>query len=282
MKNIVKLFSVMFVAGAMMLVSCDPEPVEPTPTTPQYTITVTANNDAYGTVTGGGTYDSAATVTLTATPNEGYKFVNWNDGNTQNPRIVTVTANATYTANFEENAGVNITFGTTTWTAGFVNGQLAANAIMIAAAQVSSNAYPIARINLNWGENGSATTGTLTGAHEFFVEGNDVYISFGNAYVWYYENAGIQLSSTTAGDWWSKSCTANVTALDADALTVSMVVNAEMAYIPDILTDQGLTSIDLNDCSSRSFNANVINQTLTQYQGKSILKNETARIALAK
>ena len=281
MKNTVKILSMMFVAGAMMLASCTPE--EPVgPTTPKYTITVTANNAAYGTVTGGGEYDSAATATLAATANEGYKFVNWDDGNTQNPRLVTVTANASYVANFAEIAGVNVTFGEASWTAGYVNGQLASNAIMIAAGQVNETAFPIARMNLMWGENGSATTGTLTGAHQLVLNpDNTVSIYFGNAYVWYYESQGIALTTVTVGDWWSKSCTANVTALDADALTDSMVVNAEMAYIPDILTSDGLTSLDLNDCSARSFNANVINQTLTQYQGKSLLRSVKAKIAFA-
>ena len=67
----------------------------------QYTITVNSNNNAWGTVTGGGTYNSGATATLTATANSGYHFVSWQDGNTTNPRTVTVTANATYTATFE-------------------------------------------------------------------------------------------------------------------------------------------------------------------------------------
>lgn len=67
----------------------------------QYTITVTANPAEGGTVTGGGTYDYSATATLTATANTGYEFVNWNDGNTNASRIVTVTENATYTANFQ-------------------------------------------------------------------------------------------------------------------------------------------------------------------------------------
>ena len=64
-----------------------------------YTITASGTN---GTVTGGGTYNYNSTAKLTATPNEGYKFVKWSDGNTSNPRTVTVTANATYTAVFEK------------------------------------------------------------------------------------------------------------------------------------------------------------------------------------
>ena len=66
---------------------------------PTYTLTVTAG--AGGTVTGGGTYNPGTTVTLTATPNSGYKFIKWSDGNTSVTRSVTVTGNTTYTAYFE-------------------------------------------------------------------------------------------------------------------------------------------------------------------------------------
>lgn len=70
----------------------------------QYTITATSTNPAMGTVTGGGTYNGGATATLTATPNMGYHFVQWQDGNTQNPRTITVTGDATYTATFAPDA----------------------------------------------------------------------------------------------------------------------------------------------------------------------------------
>ena len=66
-----------------------------------YTITATSNNNAWGTVSGGGTYNAGATATLTATAASGYHFVQWQDGNTSNPRTVTVSSNATYTATFE-------------------------------------------------------------------------------------------------------------------------------------------------------------------------------------
>ena len=70
-------------------------------TTPTFTITVQSNNEAWGTVTGGGTYNEGTVVNLTAIPADGYRFVQWNDANTENPRSVTVTANATYIATFE-------------------------------------------------------------------------------------------------------------------------------------------------------------------------------------
>ena len=63
----------------------------------KYTITTVAEN---GVVTGGGVYVEGDYVTLTATANEGYKFTQWSDGNTENPRIVTATADVTYTAEF--------------------------------------------------------------------------------------------------------------------------------------------------------------------------------------
>ena len=47
--------------------------------------------------------DCGSTVTINATPNIGYHFVRWNDNNTDNPRIVDVIADATYTAFFAPN-----------------------------------------------------------------------------------------------------------------------------------------------------------------------------------
>jgi hypothetical protein len=48
--------------------------------TPKYTIATSANPAEGGTVTGGGTYEEGASVTLTATPNTGYEFENWTEG----------------------------------------------------------------------------------------------------------------------------------------------------------------------------------------------------------
>lgn len=74
--------------------------------TAQYTATkrsytVTADTDGNGTAEGGGTYEYGTSATLTATPNSGYKFKQWSDGSTDNPRTVTVTGDADYTAEFE-------------------------------------------------------------------------------------------------------------------------------------------------------------------------------------
>ncbi|MCQ2271984.1 MAG: hypothetical protein MJZ72_04260 [Bacteroidales bacterium] len=116
-----RFLGVAILACSMLFVSCKKDK--------QYTITVNSNNTAWGTVTGGGTYAENATATLTATAKEGYKFVQWIDGNTSNPRTITVTADATYTATFAENAGpgphgeegITVSFMGNTWEPGFVN-----------------------------------------------------------------------------------------------------------------------------------------------------------------
>lgn len=70
--------------------------------TPKYTLTVKANNDAYGTVEGGGEYAENASATLKAIAKNGYEFKQWNDGNTAATRVVTVVADKTYTATFSQ------------------------------------------------------------------------------------------------------------------------------------------------------------------------------------
>ena len=70
-----------------------------------HTISAEANPAEGGTVTGGGTYLGGTTCTLTATANEGYTFVNWTKNGSQvstSPSYTfTVTADASYVANFE-------------------------------------------------------------------------------------------------------------------------------------------------------------------------------------
>ena len=61
-----------------------------------------SNNTAWGTVTGETLYWNEA-ISQTATPNEGYHFVQWSDGNTDNPRAFTLTSDSTITAEFAPN-----------------------------------------------------------------------------------------------------------------------------------------------------------------------------------
>ena len=73
--------------------------------TAKFNVTATAEN---GTVEGAGVYEQGAEATLTATPAEGYEFVNWTSGetvvSTENPYKFTVTADVALVANFKKAA----------------------------------------------------------------------------------------------------------------------------------------------------------------------------------
>ena len=68
----------------------------------QYSLTVTAGNG--GSVsTSGGTYDDGSSVSITATPNDGYEFSGWNGSNSTNSTIsVTINSNTIIEALFTE------------------------------------------------------------------------------------------------------------------------------------------------------------------------------------
>jgi len=68
----------------------------------EYTITTASSNSEWGSTTGI-TALYLDEVEISATPNYGYHFVSWNDGNTNNPRTITVTKDETYTATFAKN-----------------------------------------------------------------------------------------------------------------------------------------------------------------------------------
>ena len=75
-----------------------------------WSVTLFANNNQWGEVAGGGLYSNNTTITITATPYDGYSFLRWSDGNTDNPRTLTVTEDITLTAEFVENRDMTIIF----------------------------------------------------------------------------------------------------------------------------------------------------------------------------
>ena len=62
-----------------------------------YNVEVSVNDETFGSVA---VESDCSTATLTATANEGYRFVIWNDGNTDNPRTVALTSDTSFTAIF--------------------------------------------------------------------------------------------------------------------------------------------------------------------------------------
>jgi hypothetical protein len=143
-----------------------------------YTITVKTNNADWGTVTGGGSYKSGETATITAIPAAGYYFNCWNDGNVENPRKVVVNGNAEYIATFSDTPGGGGTDNAVT-----VSGSISANT--------------------TWPDRGAGVDYIVDG--RFYVEGNalltiepGVTIMFASTVsgITVEENAGLRMVGT--------------------------------------------------------------------------------------
>ena len=93
----------------------------------QYTMAVNADPVAGGTVTGGGTYDKDEQVTVEATANANYSFVNWTEGgaevSTTAQYTFTATADRTLAANFTENRRYTLTVSVSSANRGSVTGK---------------------------------------------------------------------------------------------------------------------------------------------------------------
>ena len=74
---------------------------QPAPAKPKRTLTVRSANESQGSVSGGGTFDDGSMQTVKATPQTGFAFDKWSDGNMENPRTVKLTSDLTLTASFK-------------------------------------------------------------------------------------------------------------------------------------------------------------------------------------
>ena len=191
-------------ACSLLFVSCKK--------TKQYTITVTVNDASMGSATGGGVYDENTTATLTAKANTNFKFVKWDDGNTDNPRTVKVTGDASYKAVFffdgDEPAedGVYVTMGADSWQAAVfqADAQSLPGKIRVWLYKSTETEYPQFQgwMDAHTGENVAA--GMMYMANE-----NDVDA---NAYP----------------NWESKDLTTSIVSIDLNAHTITAIQTGKM------------------------------------------------------
>ena len=84
-----------------MGISLEDDTPEQQPGSQTVVVSVVASPTQGGSVSGGGSVAKGTQLTLRATANSGYRFVRWNDGDTNATRTVTASATTSYTAVFE-------------------------------------------------------------------------------------------------------------------------------------------------------------------------------------
>ena len=153
-----KSYFILAASFLLMLCACKKE----------FTITVTSNNEAWGSVKGGGTFAKGTEIELKATPNIGYKFVQWNDGETKLIRKITVEKNETYTATFAEikNYTVTVTSNNEEWGTASGGGVYQEGTIISIEATPKSGCY-----FKGWGDGNIENPRTIT------VSGNADYVA---------------------------------------------------------------------------------------------------------
>jgi hypothetical protein len=129
---------------------------------PTYTIATSAEPNAGGTTGGDATYNSGSSVTVTATANAGYNFVNWTEGGIEVSASAsygfTATANRTLVANFALNT-YTITTSASPSAGGSTSGGGPFNHGELVTVFASANAgYTF----VNWTEGGIAVSGSAS------------------------------------------------------------------------------------------------------------------------
>ena len=263
MKNTVKFLSMMFAAGAMMFASCTPEPEpEPQPET-KYTVLVNCNDATMGTVSIApqqATYLEGDTIRITATPNDGYKFLNWNGSITDNPYTYVVKENITFTANFEAlpQPSYSVTFdGSPLDVAGFSDAQCLpdGSAWLFQCANRAEGTlvyFPFLKLWMQGNTPNALTVNNMTELYKetFYEAGENKY-----------------------GDYQFKSMdNMNCTELDLTAYKMSMTTSLTMYNLGDIVSGAAQTAAE---CSTATVAVTLQNMVYTPVEGKSALKKYT-------
>lgn len=120
-------------------------------------ITTRANDAAYGTTTGDGTYDANTSITITATAQNRHRFVRWDDNSTNATRTISVPTSArTYTAYFEKISTLSVV------SANSSNGVANGSGIYAVGASRTISATPNERYRfLRWNDGITSATRTI-------------------------------------------------------------------------------------------------------------------------
>ena len=139
----------------------------------QYTVAVSASPSAGGTVSGGGTFAAGSSVTVTATANSGYNFVNWTQSGSQVSTSAsykfTLNSNVTLVANFTTVAATQYTVAVSASPS--ADGTVSGGGTFAAGSSVTVTATANSGYNfVNWTQNGSQVS--TSASYPFTVNGN--------------------------------------------------------------------------------------------------------------
>lgn len=141
-------------------------------------ITVTASPETSGTVTGAGTFDDGATVTVAATPNEGFVFTNWTVGetvvSTSSSYQFEMDGNIALVANFAEvvvgNFRINLSSSPVAGGTTNGSGQFDENSTVTVSALPNAGYFFV-----NWTEDGTVVS--TSSSYQFVLKGNRTLIA---------------------------------------------------------------------------------------------------------
>lgn len=178
-----------------------------------YIINTTSNPSTGGLSTGGGTYDIGMLVTVTATPNPGYKFVNWTEGGipvTSNPAFsFAASVNRSLVANFIQ------TFNISTSSNPMAGGTATGSGTYDSGILVTVTASPAPGYGfVNWTESGSIVS--TNAGYTFTVSTNRILVAnFVQIFTITTSSSPVTGGSTTGGGTYNSGATVTVTASSA-------------------------------------------------------------------
>jgi hypothetical protein len=139
-----------------------------------FNITTSASPAAGGSTSGGGTFNSGANVTVTATANAGFAFVNW----TENGGVVSASASYTFSANGDRTLVANFvqTFNITTSASPAAGGSTSGGGTFNSGANVTVTAKTNAGFAfVNWTENGGVVSASAS--YTFSIGANRLLVA---------------------------------------------------------------------------------------------------------
>ena len=203
--------------------------------TPEHAVKVIPNNNDWGTVSGEGIYPEGSIVEISATPTDSTRFVSWDDGNTDNPRLVTVTQTMVFIAIFEPLPNYTITVRSISEAMGVVYGSGTYPANMT----VSIGAIPAQGFYFTgWqdGDMNNPRTITVTEDAEYTAYFSQTPAETYTVTVYYDEDQGLILGAGT----YSAGSTATLVAIPADGFMFAKWSDGSTNDVKEVVVDHDI------------------------------------------